>query len=93
MSWYSCVIHGENFPGVILGRKEKIGFFATRVVQADSVEDAEAKALEELQQEPKLAVDEEEMSEDAQVYFEQITQLPGRPEEMPAGFSWYVVGA
>lgn len=87
------MIHGENSPGVILGRKEKIGFYATRVVQADSVEDAEAKALEELQQEPKLAVDEEELSEDAQVYSEQITQLPGRPEELPAGFTWYVAGA
>ena len=92
--WYRCFIRGENFPGQLahsaalvedarpVGAQEPVGFFVTRFVEADSVEQAEQNALLLLRSEPKLAPPEGyKPSGRARVFFEEISEV--RPEEVP----------
>lgn len=89
MAWYQCSIRGENFPGAILGKKGLIGFFATRVVEADSTEEAEIKALANLQKEKELKVAAIHRTEEARVFFEEIIELQRRPIRKQGGFTFF----
>ena len=89
MPWYQCLIRGENFPGAILGKKAPIGFYTTRVVEADSTQDAEMKALANLKEDKKLQVPKIKRSKEAKVFFEEITELNRRPVKKPVGFTFF----
>ena len=87
--WYRCLIRGENFPGAILKQKAPIGFYTTRDVEADSAQEAEAKAMTDLKADKTLHVPEAQRRPDAQVFFEEITELERPPVKKPAGFSFF----
>ncbi len=89
MAWFQCRIRGENFPGAILGKKGLIGFYATRVVEADTTEEAETKALANLKEEKELKVAPIHRNKEARVFFEEIAELKRRPVRKPAGFTFF----
>jgi hypothetical protein len=89
MAWYRCLIRGENFPGAILGQKKTIGFYTTRVVEADSTEEAEMKALADLKKDKTLRVPKMQRDPEAKVFFEEIAELNRRPVRKPLGFTFF----
>lgn len=54
MPTYKCFVRGENFPGVLIGEDEPIGFYTTRFVQAPSPAAAELACVDALRAAPKL---------------------------------------
>ena len=45
MKWFQCSIAGENFPGELVDDDKLVGFFVTRFVRAEMIEDAEVLGL------------------------------------------------
>ena len=94
MPLYRCLILGENFPGVLLGEAEPIGFYTTRFVEAADAEEAQGLALEALRTDEALSVAPEARTKDARIHFEQIEQVPAETERVPnAGFTFFVMGS
>jgi hypothetical protein len=89
MAWYQCRIRGEHFPGELLGEKGHVGFYTTRVVEADSSEEAETRALASLKDERELKVAPTHRTQDARVFFEEISELKRRPIRKPSGFTFF----
>ena len=81
MKLFRCSICGENFPGILTGETDPIGFYTTRFVRADTPEEAEILALTLLRDDPRLQVDPTHRTSDTKVYFEAIDEL----DEMPNG--------
>ena len=79
MAWYQCRIRGENFPGILLGKKEPIGFYTTRVVEAESPQDAEVKALAELKGDKSLDVPKIMKRGEARVFLRRFLSCVGAP--------------
>jgi hypothetical protein len=89
--WFRCFIHGENFPGALIGGADPVGFYTTRFVEADDPEAAELAGLAMLRADPHLAPPPDfTPTGEAKVFFERIEEIP--PEDVPAvqaGFTWY----
>jgi len=94
MPIFQCSIRGENFPGSLAGESELIGFYTTRFVEAASPSEAELAALALLRSEPAFElVRPEDRMEDAQVYFEQIEEVPTELGRGPGkGFTFFPMG-
>jgi len=94
MPVFRCYIRGENFPGSLAGESEPIGFYTTRFVEAPSASDAELAALESLRREPEFEqVRPEDRMEHAQVYFEQVEEVPLESGRGPGkGFTFFQMG-
>ena len=85
------LLRGENFPGALAGVTGLVGFYTTRCVEATDPDDAEARALQLLRGEPRLAPPPGyQPAGIARVVFEEITELPGSsvPAQQP-GFAWH----
>jgi hypothetical protein len=89
MAWYQCRIRGEHFPGELLEESGLVGFYTTRVVEADSPEEAETKALANLKDERELQIAPTHRTQDARVFFEDISELKRRPVRKPGGFTFF----
>lgn len=92
MPWFKCLMEGKNFPGALMQQDGLLGFFATRAVEAASMDDAEVRALELLRADPSFVLPTGvTASEDARVFFVSIVQI----DEFEAasigskGASWY----
>jgi hypothetical protein len=87
-------MRGENFPGRLIGSRKPIGFYVTRFVEAQSVEDAESLALQALQRERSLRVPPvvRKRFADARVYFEEIVEVEPRWKRPKKGFSFFEMG-
>ena len=94
MPIFRCFMRGENFPGSVAGESEPIGFYATRFLEASSASEAELAALERLRAEPEFQlVRPEDRMEHAQVYFEQIEEVPMESGRGPGkGFTFFRMG-
>lgn len=94
MSWFKCLIAGENFPGVLIGESNNIGFYTTRFVEAKDQNEAETIVLKNLKNEKSLVLPPETpRPTDANVYFESIEEVD--KSAVPAidvGFSFFVMG-
>ncbi|RYG85980.1 MAG: hypothetical protein EON58_22280 [Alphaproteobacteria bacterium] len=94
MPLYRCFIHGENFPGSILGESQPIGFYTTRFVVAATPDEAETVALALLKADESLVVPESERTSDARVYFEGIEEVSDDTDQVPgSGFTFYTAEA
>jgi hypothetical protein len=93
MTWFRCLIRGENFPGELVGQAGRVGFYVTRFVQAADATGAEMQALQELRSEPQLVPPPGYTpSGITRVFFEEIAAVS--PDQVPAqrpGFVWYVM--
>jgi hypothetical protein len=93
MALFRCLIVGENFPGVLIGQEDDIGFYATRFVEATSAKEAEMAALELLRHDKSLDVPANARSPQARVYFEEIDEMPLETERVPnEGFTFFRMG-
>jgi len=94
MPLFRCFIRGENFPGSLAGESNLTGFYTTRFIEASSASEAELAALETLRAEPEFElVRPEDRMEDAQVYFEQIEEVPAEHGRGPGkGFTFFSMG-
>ncbi len=91
MPLFRCVLRGEHFPGRLLGERKPIGFYTTRYVDADDVDDAELKAVDRLREDPKLQLAPEHRTKDAKVFVETIEEVPDDTPRVPdSGFSFFV---
>lgn len=92
MAWFCCVIHGVNFPGVLIDSAKPVGFFTARFVEAANTEQAEILGLQILREEPKLALPKGDKSQAAQVSFDEIYEVSpvDVPSEIP-GFIWHTM--
>lgn len=91
MGWFRCAISGENFPGVLLNKSRAVGFYTTRFVEADTVDEAGKKALQMLRADALLKLPEGvSYPLAAMVYLEEIEQVPRNavPREVP-GFAFF----
>ena len=72
---YQVLLRGENFEINWEGKIKNLGFFTTRCVKADSVEDAENKAVQLIQNDAWLQSALIEKSEySPMVYMDEISQ-------------------
>lgn len=94
MAWFRCIVRGENFPGALIGRKGRIGFYATRFVEANDPEKAEMKVLSTLRNEQELRIPRIRRSKHATVYFEEIVEVavPSMRRRRTTGFTFYAQG-
>lgn len=93
MALFRCLMVGENFPGVLIGKSRPIGFCTTRFVEASSVSEAETLALDWLRGEELFNVAEELRSKDAKVFFDQIVELAADAAPPPqGGFTFFIMG-
>ena len=93
MPLFRCFIRGENFPGTLVGKREPIGFYTTRFVDAQSPEQAEMLAVDLLRNDEDLEVPPEHRTQDARVYFEKIEELPAEADRSPnKGFTFFTMG-
>jgi hypothetical protein len=89
MAWVRCLIRGENFPIDVDGKGAPIGFFATRYVDVNSMDDVERVALAALKQERELQVPPGTPGmEKARIYFEIIEPVE-EPEGPNTGFEFF----
>ena len=75
MPVFRCEIVGENFPGLILGEPDPIGFYTTRFIDAPSATEAEQSALAMLRDLPQLQVAPQARSDNARIFFERVAEL------------------
>lgn len=91
MTWYKCLIRGENFPGELIGQQHRVGFYVTQFVQAATPDAAEHTALSKLKSHASLQLPEgAEKPKNARVYFEEIVEV--RHDDVPdvqPGLSFY----
>ena len=91
MPLFRCFLRGEHFPGQLFGQREPIGFYTTRYVDADDVDDAELKAVGRLREDPHLQLAAEHRTKDAKVFVERIEEVPDDTPRVPdAGFSFFL---
>ena len=91
MPLFRCLLRGEHFPGHLSGERGPIGFYTTRYVEADSVDDAELKAVARLRGDPHLQVAVEHRTKDAKVFVESIEEVPDDTPRVPdAGFTFFL---
>lgn len=93
MKWYKCSLQGVNFPGELINESKLIGFYTTRFVEANTVDEAELIAISLLRNDKKLKLPSgTKPPKDAKISFEKveeidINEVPG--EQM--GFTFYVM--
>lgn len=93
MPIFRCFIRGDNFTGTLIGQKEPIGFYTTRLVEADSLEQAEEFALELLRKDCDLHVPPEHRTQEVKVHFEDIDEVFAETKQKPkAGFTFFTMG-
>ncbi|MBU1384890.1 MAG: hypothetical protein KKG14_13970 [Alphaproteobacteria bacterium] len=88
MAWFKCLIEGENFPGTLIQQDGLVGFFVIRCVEAETEEEAEAKALAALKQEPMFDLGGAAKPKDARVYFNEIVEIDEPLAQLP-GATWF----
>jgi hypothetical protein len=95
MTWYRCLIRGENFLKTAFGDDgeplgvARYGFYATRWVVAGSPRDAEMKALHRLHREKVFEPPAgHPRSADAKVFLEKIEQAKP-PQRRIGGATWF----
>ena len=97
MALYRCRVRGENFPGQLIGSQNRVGFYTTRFVMADSCGEAEKAGLELLREEPDLRAVPAELTQQeprATVYFDEIVEVDPNTDRTPnSGFTWFEMDA
>ena len=91
MAWYQCLIRGEKFPGILIGKTEMVGFYTTRWVDAADPDEAELAAVAALKRDPCFALPEGTARPvEARVFVEEIIELAAAPESEGKGATWFV---
>lgn len=90
---YQVLLRGENFELNWEGKIKNLGFFTTRWVKANSVEDAEKKAVQLIQNDKWLQSALIEKSEySPMVYMEEISQAKWWKRVGGKGYTFWEMG-
>ncbi len=92
MPFYSVMLRGFSFPGHLIGKSERVGFFTTRWVRALTRKRAELKAAELVWKDPMLDGLEypDNLDERAYIRLEEIQKVDKLPKSRGGGATWYV---
>jgi hypothetical protein len=88
MAWFRVFACGEDFPVVLNGQVEVVGFYTTRYVEADSASDAEAIASELLFEDPDLEAPTGYDDFQSRIIIEEVEQVAA-PIDIDDNFSFF----
>jgi hypothetical protein len=86
--WFRLFACGEDFPVVIDGAVEVVGFYTTRYVEAASASEAETIASEMLFEDPDLETPPGYDDIQPRIMFEEVEQVAA-PVDINDGFSFF----
>lgn len=92
MSKYRVLLNGRNFLLSLDGRPRKLGFYATRFVEARDAEGAENAAVELIRADDALKGTVLNSRDDPpMLYADEVEEVgaSGAAHHVSAGFSWY----
>ena len=92
MSRFRVLINGRNFLLNFEGEARRVGFYATRTVEAATTDEAEFAAVELLRRDALLhETTLNEQTDPPMMYVEEITEVSHvqKDEEANAGFTFY----
>lgn len=92
MKKFSVLIRGENLFINLDDSVKRMGFYATRLVEAGDQEEAELRAVESLRQDEKLrACVLNDPGDPPKLLAEEIEEIEsfGEPGDQPSGFTFY----
>jgi hypothetical protein len=95
MSKYRVLINGETFLLNFDGQPQKLGFYVTRVFDAQSPNEAEFAAVDSVREDSHLKGNVlNERDDPPMLYAEEIEEIEesNREENVNTGFSWYTDG-
>lgn len=77
MTSYKIIVNGTNFVLSIQGKEQRMGFYATRFVEANNVEEAQEAAMRLIMNDNKLrqAIRNEPNSQ-PQLHIDEVTEAP-----------------
>jgi hypothetical protein len=85
------ILNGRNFWLLIDGSRKRVGFFATRCVEAPDAERAELAAVELVHSDPELRGILNEARDPPMVHLDQIRELSGPASDFAnTGFIFHV---
>lgn len=89
MAWFRLFACGENFPVVLDGKVEIVGFYTTRYVEAPTQSEAEALASELLFEDEDLQPPPGDWSDvQSSIVFEEVEQV-AEPVDIDDNFSFF----
>lgn len=88
MPWFRVFALGEDFPVVLEGQVEIVGFYTTRYVEADTAGEAEAIASELLFEDPDLETPPGYEEYQPRLVFEEVEQV-NAPVDIDDNFSFF----
>ena len=88
MAHYRVYLRGENFLLVIDGTPTRVGFYATRFVQANNRDAAELLAADVIRHELKNRV-RNERSDSPMIFAEKIDVVDGDVPQTSSGFTFF----
>lgn len=90
MKNFACFVHGRDFPGELIGEQGLVGFYTTRIVSAETPEQAEQAALESLRSDEKLQLPaglDKAKARNAAIFVEEMSEA--KDDQEINGFTWY----
>ncbi len=91
MNWYRVRLNGQNFLLNLQDKPQKHGFYTTRDVEAESIEEAELKAVKLVKEDDALknsTINERDNS--PMIYLEEIRILKSDEERLKnSGYTFY----
>ena len=90
MKKYKVLLLGENFEVNFEGKIENLGFYTTRVVAANSEEEAENKAVQSIREDEHLiAMMLKNSAYEPKIYLEEIEIIPWWKRIGKQGYSFF----
>ena len=90
MKKYSVMLRGENFEINIEGKVDNLGFYTTRIVKANSPEEAEQKAVELIKNDDNLIqIIQPNSQETPMIYLESMSEVPWWRRVGGSGYSFW----
>ena len=88
MAWFRLFACGEDFPVILDGNVELVGFYTTRYIEAETADEAEAIASEQLFEDEDLQPPPGYEDYQPRIVFEEVEQV-AEPIDINDGFSFF----
>ena len=88
MAWFRLFACGEDFPVILDGNVELVGFYTTRYIEAETAGEAEAIASEQLFEDEDLQPPPGYEEYQPRIVFEEVEQV-AEPLDINDGFMFF----
>jgi hypothetical protein len=88
MAWFRLFACGEDFPVILDGNVELVGFYTTRYIEAETAGEAEAIASEQLFEDDDLRPPPGYEEYQPRIVFEEVEQV-AEPLDINDGFMFF----